>query len=155
MLQKRSIHIAYTIALVIVIGAILFRFMQGADEHFAETMGDVLKYLFFVEYAFIFIMIVVRSKVVNIKMINKNMKYLVSIHRCIGIACIAFLGLHVAFIFEVQEMWKTHYLEGYAILILIGLAILSLKNKKVLKGNSLNFHMALALISIVPFLLHI
>ncbi len=155
MINKKGIRIAYALALAVIVGSIMMRLLTSADDHFAESVGDVLKYFFLLEYAFIVVMIILRTKIVSIPWLNKNMKYLTSIHRLVGIACIALLSIHVSFLFELNEMWETHYIEGYAIVILMTLAILALKNKKVLKNNSLNFHMAFALLSFIPFILHV
>ena len=155
MIGKKGIRIAYFVSFIVVIASIVTRILTNGNEDLAETFGDVLKYLFLVEYAFIIVMIVIRSKQIKIPLLTKNMKSLMSMHRLIGIACIAILSLHVALIFEVGEMWEGHYIEGYVIIALMAIAILGIKNKETLKKNSLNIHMAFALLSFIPFVLHV
>lgn len=133
MIGKKGIRIAYAFALIVVIASIATRILTSGNEDLAETFGDVLKYLFLVEYAFIIVIFIIRSKQIKIPLLTKNMKYLMSIHRLIGIACIAVLSLHVALIFEVGEMWGAHYVEGYAIIALMAIAIIAIKNKETLK----------------------
>lgn len=153
--QKIIMRIIYAICFVVIGVSIYIATNTYPNENLGEDIGEITKLAFLFEYAFLAVICVVRTKIIAIPLLTKNMKYILLLHRIVGVACVALVSLHVAVLFNVHEIWDTHYIEGYLIMIPILLGIIVVKCKKRIGKYTFHLHVLFSLLSIVPFLLHI